>query len=253
MSQELSVPSKSAVRKAGSRLRKNLAGNDSTEATRQQVANDLQLLMEYRRCFVAPMVSMSGDLEMLVRMSGMEAEVTRRIKRMQTIVEKITERERGLDLSRMEDLGGCRVVLESNSIEDLEKLVRCVENAWAIEIVRKRDYVSEPRKSGYRAVHIVLNRFGLPIEVQLRTSRMHHWADTMESLSDLLGENFKQDGDTAIHRFMKMRQMMESMGERSVIPSEEFMNEFRERLGEASDLVRRSVGDSGDDILSFDL
>lgn len=40
------------------------------------------------------------------------------------------------------------------------------------------------------------------IEVQLRTRVMHEWAITVERLGGNLGQNFKQDGDSVVQRFM---------------------------------------------------
>jgi ppGpp synthetase/RelA/SpoT-type nucleotidyltranferase len=39
--------------------------------------------------------------------------------------------------------------------------------SWTIN--RERDYIAEPKSSGYRALHLIVKRGGYPIEVQLRT------------------------------------------------------------------------------------
>jgi len=46
-----------------------------------------------------------------------------------------------------------------------------------------RDYISDPRRSGYRGVHVIVGYDGRQIEVQLRTRVMHDWAIAVERLS----------------------------------------------------------------------
>ena len=53
------------------------------------------------------------------------------------------------------------------------------------------DYIAEPRDSGYRGVHVIVEYDNRMIEVQLRTQVMHEWAITVERLSGRLGEDLK--------------------------------------------------------------
>ncbi|RJF41140.1 hypothetical protein D4740_09445 [Actinomyces sp. 2119] len=53
----------------------------------------------------------------------------------------------------MQDIGGCRVVLGSDSLEELRRLESLVCERW--EVKDRDDYVSRPRESGYRAVHVI--------------------------------------------------------------------------------------------------
>jgi ppGpp synthetase/RelA/SpoT-type nucleotidyltranferase len=62
--------------------------------------------------------------------------------------------------------------------------------------IRVYDYISTPRPSGYRGVHVIVtyedernvDRF---IEVQLRTKTMHEWAIAVEQLSGRLKNDLK--------------------------------------------------------------
>lgn len=56
---------------------------------------------------------------------------------------------------------------------------------------RVDDYVSRPRLSGYRAVHVVVRYDERCIEIQLRTRSMHEWAVAVERLGGRLGEDLK--------------------------------------------------------------
>lgn len=93
--------SKSAARKAGSTLRERWRGD--VEAS--DLVDVLSTIDAYRRSFAKPMATVSDQLSKLLAHRGIEAEVSQRLKRMSTIVEKIALRESRLDLSRMQDIG----------------------------------------------------------------------------------------------------------------------------------------------------
>lgn len=87
----------------------------------------------------------------------------------------------------MYDIAGCRVIVKN--IDQLE----CVCNRMlAFETCdkqksAKRDYISEPRKSGYRSRHIIFKyptpeyETGLYAELQVRTRLQHAWATAVET------------------------------------------------------------------------
>ena len=86
---------------------------------------------------------------------------------------------------------------------DLRRLEGLVRDHWGDPCKRFSNYVDRPRESGYRAIHIVVVHNGRMIEIQLRTQRMHLWAELVESLSGVLGTNYKQDGDSLVQDFAR--------------------------------------------------
>lgn len=110
--------SKSAVRKAGSVMRRQAEG----KASQEEVERALAIVSAFRASFAGPLEAASGELATLLEVHQIQGEVSQRLKRMPTILEKITSRESKLDLSRMQDIGGCRVVLSSNEISELRRL-----------------------------------------------------------------------------------------------------------------------------------
>lgn len=108
MSVQARGPSKNSVRKAGSTIRRYARGESSAD----EFHAALEVVSDYRATFSAPLVKVNNGLRGFLRTLGIHAEVTQRLKRMDTIVEKISERETGLSLDRMGDIGGCRVVLK---------------------------------------------------------------------------------------------------------------------------------------------
>ena len=86
---------------------------------------------------------------------------------------------------------------------DLRRLEGLVRDHWGDACKRFSNYVDRPRESGYCAIHIVVVQNGRMIEIQLRTQRMHLWAELVENLSGLLGTNYKQDGDSLVQDFAR--------------------------------------------------
>jgi putative GTP pyrophosphokinase len=116
---------------------------------------------------------------------GERIEVTQRLKRLDTLIGKLG-RERG-NVTQMQDIGGVRAVLPS--LRHVYVVRRRLLKSWGI--VRERDYIAEPKSSGYRALHVIVRRMGYPIEVQLRTVGQDAWANTVEETSRQVGMDLK--------------------------------------------------------------
>ena len=217
-------PSASQLRKAGSIIRKHHRG----EASAEEFLRSLATVRAYRAEFAYPLVKLNNGLRGIIRRAGVSASVTQRLKREPTIIEKLSERETGLDLSRMQDIGGCRVVVDS--IDELRTVQSGIERLWSADIDTVRDYIESPRESGYRAVHIVVRRDGLPVEVQLRTTRMHDWAELVENISGQLGINYKQDGDSPVQEMLAGLSELHQAEESSQPLSQEFTDTLREQI-----------------------
>jgi hypothetical protein len=202
----VNVPSGSQVKKAGSTIRKFMRG-DHNDVDRVFAAIDL--MEAWRRAHYTPLVTANNGLRSRARTVGVTAEITQRLKRRQTILEKL-RREPTLDLSRMQDIGGCRAVV--GTIDDLRKLERQVRNG-RLKVVDYSDYIESPRASGYRGVHIVVRYGERNVEIQLRTETMHRWALAAEGYSGQIGENLKQDGDHPIQQFLAVASDMMALTE----------------------------------------
>lgn len=181
--------SKSSARKAGTALRRILRGDHSDRSLDEVLAT----IDAYRTSFGTPMNMVTDALRDLLMRHSIDAEVSQRLKRMDTIVEKITRREKEIDLSRMQDIGGCRIVLRSADIDNLRTLRELVCDQWGSAVRRQSDYVATPRPSGYRAIHVVVEHDARLVEIQMRTQHMHQWAELVEGLSSVLGRNYKTD------------------------------------------------------------
>lgn len=185
----------SQVKKAGRILRRSLRGED---VSYEQFVQAHSLLLAYRAAHQRPLTTANMGLRSVVRTERCAAvEVSQRLKRVPTILNKLV-REPTLPLSSMQDIGGCRAVLQS--IDEVRRVeARLRKNRPPVD---QSDYIAHPRASGYRGVHLVVEYGGRNIEVQLRTMVMHEWAITVERLSGRLGDNLKGDGTHPVQQLL---------------------------------------------------
>lgn len=186
------VPSVTQVNKAGDVLRSALFNTTSPTALADfdldafNAAFDL--LVAWRTAHATPLRKATMGLRSRVATARCaQIEVSQRLKRTPTIIDKL-RREPRMKLGRMADVGGCRAVLQ-----DLDELARVCERYERTpdRIVRIRDYIEEPKLDGYRAVHIYARYDARLIEVQLRTRIQHEWAYTVETIASRLGLDIK--------------------------------------------------------------
>lgn len=115
-----------------------------------------------------------------------------RIKSPQSIIQKL--RRKGLPLtieSAMENLGdiaGVRVIC--SYIDDIYAISELLTSQNDITVLRKRDYIKDPKPNGYRSLHLLLSvpvflkegKEDVTVEVQIRTIAMDFWASLEHNL-----------------------------------------------------------------------
>lgn len=141
-----------------------------------------------------------------------KALVAQRIKRLPSIVAKLA-REESMRLSQMQDIGGCRAVV--SNVEQVNRLRSRLEAIrWEHEYLRPKDYIAQPKPSGYRSVHLKYKYAGsgakavytgLKIELQLRTQLQHRWATAVEAADTFTKQALKVNrGKTEWARFFAL-------------------------------------------------
>lgn len=146
----------------------------------------LDVLVGWRASHATPLLKANNGLRSMLRTEGWPVEESQRLKRLNTIIDKLT-REPTMALSRMQDIGGCRAIVDS--IEQLRRVEKRLCKNRPPD--RVDDYITSPRSSGYRAVHVLVRYDHRCIEVQLRTRSMHEWAVAVERLSGRIGQDLK--------------------------------------------------------------
>lgn len=167
----------------------------------------------------------------MVHVEGCRQEISQRLKRIPTILDKL-HRYPNMALGTMQDIGGCRAVL--GSVDEIYRVqARLMRRR---PVIRVTDYIVRPRDSGYRGVHVIVTygdamKIDRCIEVQLRTPAMHDWAITIERLSGRLKEDLKSgQGPRAV------LYLMEAISEAMAL--EESGQEVDTRLQERIDSLR---------------
>ncbi len=173
----------SRVNRAG-RVLRDWLNNGAAWGAEEQVA--YELLFAYRAAHSTPLTKANNGLRSMLRTEGLPVEVSQRLKRANTILDKLG-REPTMALSRMQDIAGCRAIVPT-VVDLLAIQQRLVKNRTP---VRVSDYISNPRASGYRAVHVVVTYDNRCVEVQLRTAVMHEWAVAVEIYGGRIGEDLK--------------------------------------------------------------
>ncbi len=112
------------------------------EISLDQLEPHLSTLTAYRDSFSHPLEQFHDRLIEVQSEAGIEAETTRRLKRVPTILDKLV-REPTLDPSRMQDIGGCRSVVRD--LTDLYALRDLVIKHWSCS---ERDYINHHARLG---------------------------------------------------------------------------------------------------------
>jgi ppGpp synthetase/RelA/SpoT-type nucleotidyltranferase len=168
--------SKSRVDKAGKRLRAHAEGDLELDA--EALAAERERVREFRLAHGRPLALVAANLRYYVRQESDLMIIGRRLKRVPTIIDKLT-RHPEMALSRMHDIGGCRAVLRNE--EQVRAICSRLEGNWDLAHA-PYDYIARPKDDGYRAVHLVVWRESCRVEVQLRTISQHRWAELIERL-----------------------------------------------------------------------
>jgi len=112
--------------------------------------------------------------------------VKKRVKSPERIAEKLLRRGFALTAenarTQLTDIAGIRCIC--SYARDIETLAAIFGRQPDIKILKERDYVNEPKPSGYRSYHIIVevpvyltdSTAYLPVEVQIRTQAMDFWA-----------------------------------------------------------------------------
>jgi ppGpp synthetase/RelA/SpoT-type nucleotidyltranferase len=164
-------------------------------------------------------------------------DVTQRLKRRVTVINKLN-RERGMKLSRMEDIAGVRARLPD--LQHLQSVSRRLRKTWTIH--RVRDYVEHPKPSGYRAQHLIVKRRDRLVEVQLRTVRQDAWANQVEDDGRQLATDFKFGaGDQDVHDYYRVVAEAFAILDRGENLSPPLMTAINEKFQLVKDQLGRSA------------
>ena len=186
---------------AHSRNQVNAAGVTliDPKASWEAASRARQLVNAWRAAHSVPLNALQMNLRKHVAAFGDDALLAQRLKRMSSIEAKLRRTPR-MRLARMQDIGGCRAVLPSG--DDVREVARAFERSRSNHrLLRQSDYLTAPRRSGYRGVHLIYGYHsrsarnavynGMQIEIQLRSRLQHAWATAVETAGIFSGQALK--------------------------------------------------------------
>lgn len=159
--------------------------------TKEQEAHATEVMDNWRLSHARPMELARVTLEARAKTISSSPTFGARLKTESSIRAKL-KRERKMQLSSMQDIGGCRVILRN--MDEVNELLKLYSGAPDAKVT---DYVATPRVSGYRGKHIIcsfdIGNTKMKIELQLRTELQHSWATAIEVCSTFTDQNLKSD------------------------------------------------------------
>ena len=198
---------------------------------------EMEALMAYYQCDI---LEMETKFKVLDRQFSLDHErnpiegIQSRLKSAESIIEKL--QRKGLKVSAREieknlyDVAGIRVIC--SFIDDIYMLKESLERQDDITILEEKDYIKNPKKNGYRSLHLIVEipifllneKKMMKVEVQLRTIAMEFWANLEHklrykknldaSLLSKVGKDLSTCADVSAKLDLKMqniRDMIESI------------------------------------------
>lgn len=227
--------SRKRINRAGKLLREVRAALDAGDDDRldaidpKRLREAIEIVEWWRSLHARPLRQVNAGLRHYIRKAGCEPpEVTQRLKRFSTIVHKLN-REPTMALSTMEDIGGVRAILPTQ--DQVLDVVSMLERAKRWTISRRRFYIEGgrpgPKADGYRAVHLIVEKSGCNVEIQLRTPVQDIWAQSVEQDTRRLRTDLKFGaGPDDLREYYRLVSEWMAMREQHVQPPKGFMEDL---------------------------
>ena len=161
----------------------------------QEKMKDFDLLMAYYRC---ALMEIETKFKVLNEEFSLEhdrnpiSSIRTRIKTFESITEKVERKNLPFDVDSVEkyinDVAGIRVICTFP--EDVYLLADALLKQDDIMLIRRKDYIAEPKENGYRSLHLIVavpiylahEKRLMKVEIQLRTLAMDFWASLEHQL-----------------------------------------------------------------------
>mgnify|MGYP001277911303 CR=1 FL=1 len=138
---------------------------------RKLIQNRLDEIKSHRKDIFE---TLSGELNLLLEEYNIKSKIYGREKTPFSIWRKVQKRR--VSLEQITDIIGFRIILEN--IDDCYKTLGVLHKQWNCIPGKFKDYISSPKINGYKSIHTsVIGSNKKPIEIQIRTKKMHDFAE----------------------------------------------------------------------------
>ena len=118
--------------------------------------------------------SLSLEIKTLLIENNINASIFGREKTPFSIWRKLQKKK--ISLEQISDIIGFRIIL--NSVDECYQTLGILHKKWNCIPGKFKDYISSPKINGYKSLHTsVIGSYKKPIEIQIRTSSMHDFAE----------------------------------------------------------------------------
>ena len=147
----------------------------------------------------------SHELEIKLRTKNINAIITGREKSCFSIWKKIQTKK--ISLEQITDIIGFRIILEN--VDDCYTALGIIHQSWKTIPGRFKDYISTPKSNNYSSLHTaVIGPFNQRIEIQIRTKKMHDFAERGIASHWIYKDNEKTTSDT-VQNFNWLKDLVE--------------------------------------------
>ena len=155
--------------------------------------------------------------------------VKTRIKRPESIIKKMESKNYDLTyrnlIEQVNDVAGLRVICPLK--DDIFSVVDIIKNMPDINVIKEKDYVTNPKKSGYSSYHLVVEilvpimkkTIPVKVEIQIRTLAMDFWASLEHDLKYKTNNKISKKISSEL---VKCAKMINKMDNQMVTISNEF-------------------------------
>jgi len=140
-------------------------------STYKRIAKYLEETRDSREQFIHDVVD---ALRQILAKADIKAEVYGRPKHIYSIWKKMTAKQR--DFNELFDVRAVRIAVDT--VADCYTVLGLVHGKWRHIEKEFDDYIANPKENGYQSLHTAVHGpAGKPIEVQIRTHKMHEFAE----------------------------------------------------------------------------
>lgn len=136
----------------------------------QQIKAVISQKKEERAAYLEYAVS---SIQNEAKKAGISVTISSRAKHFYSIYQKM--RKRNKEPGELFDLLALRVICEKNS--ECYTLIGIVHSLWKPLDGRFKDYIAMPKSNGYQSLHTTVMCKDRPLEIQIRTQKMHDIAE----------------------------------------------------------------------------
>lgn len=193
--------------------------------------NQVQPYMELMACYKCAIMEIETKFKVLNEEFSLQYDrnpietIKTRLKSPKSILEKIHKKDLPLTAESIEenitDIAGVRVICSFQS--DIYLLANCLLKQDDVILIKKKDYILNPKENGYRSLHLIIQtpiflkdkKKFMNVEIQFRTIAMDFWASLEHKLkykknvadAERLTSELKECADTIHELDTRMQQI----------------------------------------------